>query len=40
MRKGIALFLALLCLLTALSAQAENLLANADFRLLDTAAHP
>ena len=40
MRKGIALFLALLCLLTALSAQAENLLANADFRLLDDSGSP
>lgn len=40
MRKGIALFLALLCLLSALSAQAENLLDNADFAQLDDSGSP
>ena len=40
MRKGISLFLALLCLLFAVSAQAENLLANADFAQLDDSGTP
>lgn len=40
MRKRISLFLALLCLLAVLPAQAENLLANADFTLLDDSGLP